>query len=107
MTMMMVELIRLTGDERWEEWGDDWWDHVERVAEVPGYGWSGGSVISAGRQIDWGAVLHEASKTRLVETLGAETRLARSYAHKNNEPYPATIGDLPEGQYGFVVVECY
>lgn len=67
MTMFMTELILLTGDEEWEGWGDEWWDHVERVGELPNF--PGGVALMAGierlghesTQIDWGAWLYRVS----------------------------------------------
>ncbi len=42
MTMMSHLLIRLHGDEDWDAWGDDWWDHVERLGELEWvHGWHG------------------------------------------------------------------
>lgn len=61
MTMFVTELIRITGDEQWEEWGDDWSDHVEFIGELPGPP-SSWDLLARLRQrglssiqLDWGA----------------------------------------------------
>ena len=72
---MSRELVRLTGDEEWDAWGDDWSRHVDKIADLQLFG----SESYYGppewmrqhprRQLDWGATLYEASKDDVVRLL--------------------------------------
>lgn len=34
MTEFVIELLRLRGDERWDDWGDRWWEHADILGLV-------------------------------------------------------------------------
>jgi hypothetical protein len=72
---MSRELVRLTGDEEWDAWGDDWWRHVNKIADLQlfapesYYGPPEWMRQHQRRQLDWGATLYEASKDDVVRLL--------------------------------------
>lgn len=112
MTEFAIELLRLHGDERWSEWGDRWWDHVDRLGELPRDGPGGWQLIDhfrgegvQGTQLDWGALLYPVGKKDLVALYseGAELRRPQPSA----DAASIRLSELPDDdRYGLVVVEC-
>ncbi len=112
MTEFVIELLRLRGDERWSDWGDGWWDRVERLGELSDEGPGGWQLLDhfrgegvKGTQLDWGALLFPVTKEQLI-ALYSETSELRA---PHSKPHAARIqiSELPESdQYGLVVVEC-
>jgi hypothetical protein len=45
MTEFSVEILRLHGDEPWEQWGGDWWSHADRLGTVPTAGPGGWQLL--------------------------------------------------------------
>ena len=113
MTEFAIELLRLHGDENWSEWGDRWWDHVERLGELPSGGPGGGWRIldhfrRAGVeaiQLDWGTLLFPVTKQELLALFTQSGRLRPHAAQSDQEAFD--LSRLPEDRdYGLVVVEC-
>jgi hypothetical protein len=111
-TVYVTEILGLTGDEKWEQWGDDWWDHVERLGEAPSGSHYGLSLIRLldergyqSRQLDWGAFLYEVTKPILIELYGEEAELPPHGQQPAGSPtHP--LRDLDEeASYGIVVIE--
>lgn len=111
-TEFAIELLRLRGDERWSEWGDDWWDHVERLGELPPDGPGGWGLLDhfrseglRGTQLDWGALLFPVTKEKLIALYSATTELRAPPS--GPEARRLQLSELPEDdRYGLVVVEC-
>ena len=127
MTMMAHYLLRLRGDEDWEAWGENWWDHVDQVCElrfVDGWMWAPEWLRQRKarrwrrerrrHQLDWGAVFYEVSKDELRRLIGLRPDYSDIRADWD-EPFctaereqNALLDALPDdGRYGVVWVECY
>lgn len=112
MTEFVIELLRLGGDERWSEWGDSWWDHVERLGGLPSEGPGGWQLLDhfrskdvKGTQLDWGALLFPVTKEMLIALYSATGELRPHGSNPDAEQIQ--LSELPEDdQYGLVVVEC-
>jgi hypothetical protein len=112
MTEFAIELLRLRGDEQWSEWGDDWWNHIERLGELPPDGPGGWQLLDhfrsegvRGTQLDWGALLYPVTKKQLTALYSKTSELRPP--HSNPDARRLQLSELPEGdQYGLVVVEC-
>lgn len=115
MTMYMSELVRVRGNERWDEYGDDWWDHVKRIGEFrqDSIARSAGASLRQagfkGRQLDWGAFLYELSKEELIRFVGADAELIPvAPARKRGRRWVKTVGKLRNSwRYGMVVIELW
>ena len=110
MTMMSHLLIRLHGDEDWDAWGDDWWDHVERLGELEwAHGWHGISHEVEGepvkRRLDWGAVLYELSRQQVEQLADEPDWLQHTPSAERQRELLAGLRD--EDRYGVVFVEMY
>jgi hypothetical protein len=112
MTEFVIELLRLRGDERWDEWGDSWWDHVERLGSLPPEGPGGWQLLDDFRskgveatQLDWGALLFPVTKEMLIALYSPSSELRPQDSNPGSERIQ--LSKLPEDdQYGLVVVEC-
>lgn len=103
MTMMSHRVVRLTGQEDWEAWGEDWADHVDLVAGVtvaPGAWLSAPEWLrtNSHRWLDWGTVLWEVSKAEVL-------RLVSPMASTEVEDLAAVLQD--DQAYGVIWVEEY
>jgi len=113
--MLMTELLRLTGEERWHEWGSDWGEYVDRVGELvtaAGAWVATARLRRAGyptRRLDWGAVMFELAKRDLVVEFGAAREVRPSIgARRLGEDWSITIADLDDAcRYGLVVLEIH
>jgi hypothetical protein len=112
MTEFSVEILRLHGDEPWEQWGGDWWSHADRLGTVPAAGPGGWQLLDhfraagvSGRQLDWGALLFPVTREELLELIPGSAELRPPASHPGA---PAvTLAGLPgDADYGLVVVEC-
>jgi hypothetical protein len=106
----VIELLRLRGDERWADWGPRWWDHAEIVGELPQPpgGWQlldhFRSEGTKGTQLDWGALLYQATKKELIALYSATDELR---PRQGSGSGPTRLSELAEDDlYGLVVVEC-
>ena len=113
-TMMIAELLRVHGDERWEEWGDDWWRHADRVGQFKTGVWAWMStdvLVRRGyphRRLDWGADMFELTKQDLMAEFGPDPVLGPvAPARRAGERWRKSIADLADGTYGFVLIECW
>lgn len=111
MTEFVVELIRLHGDERWSDWGDGWWKHVERLGELTHEGFGGWPLLDHfrsegvhGTKLDWGALMFPVTKKQLIDLYSAESELRPFSGTPEGERMQ--LSDLLEGErYGLVVEE--
>lgn len=109
--MFVTELIRITGDEQWEEWGDDWSDHVEFIGELPGPP-SSWDLLARLRQrglssiqLDWGANLYRFRKVDLLMVFGREAQTSPKARCAFGRGSPAASNRArnvgPGGSYGY------
>jgi hypothetical protein len=111
MTEFVIELLRLRGDERWADWGDQWWDHAEILGELPPKDPGGWQLIDhfrslglKGTQLDWGSLLYPITKQELIALYSATAELR---PRQGSESGPSGLSELAEDDnYGLVVVEC-
>lgn len=109
-TEFVIELLRLRGDEQWDDWGDQWWEHADILGELPQEGPGGWQLIDhfrgqalKGRNLDWGALLYPVTKEELVGLYPptAELRPRRGVSAQT------LLSELAEDDsYGLVVIEC-
>ncbi|MDQ3689766.1 MAG: hypothetical protein M3406_06990 [Chloroflexota bacterium] len=111
MTMFVSELVRLTGQEDWTAWGDEWWDHVRFIGELPGppSGWNLLAIFEergqSGTRLDWGAQMFQLSKAELAMIFGARAQTSpRMMGGGVRKPVPVEALDA-DAEYGVVVVE--
>ena len=111
MTEFVIELLRLRGDEQWDDWGDRWWEHAGILGGLPQEGPGGWQLIDhfrgqalEGRKLDWGALLYPITKEELV---------ALYRPRPSSDPAGAPSQDRPDcpsspttDHYGLVVIEC-
>ncbi len=108
MTEFVIELIRLRGDERWEDWGPDWRGEVERLGRLSPKERSGWELLDhfrqqkvSGTQLDWGTLVFPVGKDDLVALYPNIGRI------EGESPATAHIADLPEDdEYALAVIEC-
>jgi hypothetical protein len=103
--MMAYLVIRLHGDEDWDAWGDDWWDHVERVGELHWLQLSNGAAPGPSRWLDWGASLREASAEDIRRIAWEPPWLADTESAREQRELLEML--TTEGRYGLVSVEIY
>jgi hypothetical protein len=111
MTMMVHKLVRLTGNEPWDELGDDWESQLDVVCNlsfVRGWSITPGSISRKRKErtLDWGARLYEVSKAELLGLL--ESRPESDTRQEDWDAQHTRLAELPEdGRYGVIWMECY
>ncbi len=107
-----MELLRLHGDERWSEWGVDWAQHADRVAELPPTHVT--ELLAHFKlnhmhptRLDWGALLYALRKPDLEAIYSADGELIPPHsARMAGQSWKKRIGELDaDDAYGLVVVE--
>lgn len=108
-----MELLRLHGDERWSDWGPDWEQHADRVAELPSMAVP--ELLAHFKEnhvhptrLDWGALLYPLRKPDLEAIYSAEGELIPTHsARMHGEIWKRRIAELDGDEaYALVVVEC-
>jgi hypothetical protein len=118
MTEVVKRLVRVTGDEDWESWSGDPWDHVETIAELDFisiddyYGppdWLRGN---RHKRLDWGATLWEVTKADLARLIGARVNYSaineewdRPFREKEERQTALFASLSDDDRYGVVWME--
>ena len=110
MTEFVIVLLRLRGDEQWDDWGDQWWEHADILGELPQEGPGGWQLIEhfrgqalRGRKLDWGALLYPITKSELVALYSATAALRPRQASEVGSIRLSSLAE--DDDYGLVVVE--
>lgn len=117
--MIWYLVLRLTGEEDWDAWGDDWQTHIDVLARVEQVDLPDELKIGGPdrRQLDWGAYLTELSRQELLDAF--EPRAMEDYAEIPKDwgiPVPGVIAardklreavaaDAADKRYGVAMVE--
>ena len=105
--MMQHLLVRLHGDEDWDAWGDRWREHADVIGELSWVqGWTNAPAwLGKGRQLDWGAFLHEATKDDVQRLVDEPKWLASTETARKQRLLLKNLS--ASERYGVVYVELY
>jgi hypothetical protein len=105
--MMQHLLLRLHGDEDWAAWGDDWLRHADVLGELSWVkGWSlPPEWLGEGKQLDWGAFLHELSGEDVRRLVDEPSWLAAAETAQRQRELLQALSATES--YGVVYVELY
>ena len=106
MTFFAHRLIRISGNENWEEWGAHWWGHVDAITDlwwVDGF-WGPPAWLAERDSIylDWGARLWTVTRAEVLLLIKPRTQhLLPDWDEQNR-----LIESLPEDDtYGVIWIE--
>jgi hypothetical protein len=108
MTFYTKRLIRIRGDEPWDESGAGWWQHADAITDLgflrPQDSSSPPEWLQAHkrRSLDWGAVLVEVSRD---DVLRLTESTPNDHGSESWQQQRQLLADLPDGCYGVIWIE--